>query len=83
MSPNYFIEGAARKIKNPFKPWLGWDRTHLRFYSPKSLKRLLNNANLSVTGFNSAYIFPYKLLLLLPFKKKTSKLALLYRIFFG
>jgi len=64
-SPNYFIEKTLRKLKNPNRVWMGWDRTHLRFYNPQSLARLCEKAGFSSFHFNSGYIFPYKLLSIL------------------
>jgi len=60
-SLNYLIEGTYNKIKNPNKKWLGWDRTHLRFYTPKKLRKLASNLNVKKIQFKSSYIFPYKL----------------------
>lgn len=60
-SLNYLIEGTYNKIKNPKKKWLGWDRTHIRFYTPNSLKKLASNLNVKKIQFKSSYIFPYKL----------------------
>ena len=71
MSLNYLIEGTYRKIKNPTKKWLGWDRTHIRFYTPQSLKSLVSDPKVTKIEFRSSYIFPYKLLNLI-FKVKKS-----------
>lgn len=62
-SANYVIEGILRKLQNPFKKWLGWDPTHVRWYNYISLKRLASSAGFSVTKYNSSYIVPYKLIL--------------------
>lgn len=58
---NYLIEGGLRKLLKPRQRWMGWDRTHLRFYTPNSLKELCVSAGLQPPIFNSAYIIPYKL----------------------
>jgi len=60
-SPNYIIEGGIRRIMNPKVKWMGWDRTHIRFYNPKSLKQLLKSSSFTNIHFRSTYIFPYKL----------------------
>lgn len=61
LSANYFIEGGLRRIFHPSSKWLGWDRTHLRFYSPGHLEKLGRTAGFSDFIFKSAYLFPYKL----------------------
>ena len=61
MSPNYVIEGGIRKVLHPTVKWLGWDRTHVRFYTPRSLRKLSERAGFKTTSFKPAYIFPYKL----------------------
>lgn len=65
-SPNYWIEGGLRRLRNPGRHWMGWDRTHLRFYSPRKFRMLLGASQLQVESFDSAYIFPYKLVDLIP-----------------
>ena len=72
LSLNYAIEGTYKKIKNPSRVWLGWDRTHIRFYTPKSLRSLAKGLQLKKTEFRSSYIFPYKILNLI-FKSKKIK----------
>ena len=44
-SLNFLIEGTYNKIKNPNKKWLGWDRTHIRFYTPNKLRKFASNLN--------------------------------------
>ena len=61
-SLNYLIEGGARFILNPRKKWMGWDRTHLRFYTPKRLKSLLEINGFNNIKFQSTYNIPYKLI---------------------
>ena len=61
-SLNYLIEGTYRKIKNPNIKWLGWDRTHLRFYTPKTLISLSEGLSVKKIKFRGSYIFPYKLI---------------------
>ena len=60
-SINFLIEGTYNKIKNPNKKWLGWDRTHIRFYTPNRLMKLASDLNVKKIQFKSSYIFPYKL----------------------
>lgn len=61
LSLNYIIEAGIRKILRPSERWMGWDRTHLRFYTPRKLRILIERSGLHLECFNSAYIFPYKL----------------------
>jgi 2-polyprenyl-6-hydroxyphenyl methylase/3-demethylubiquinone-9 3-methyltransferase len=62
LSLNYLIEAGLRKLFKPKEKWMGWDRTHLRFYTPRKLTILIESCSLSLEYFESAYIFPYKLL---------------------
>jgi len=41
------------------KEWLGWDPTHVRFYTASSLKRLLEATGFEVVGFNGTYYLPF------------------------
>ena len=59
---NYLIEAGVRKILRPHDKWMGWDRTHLRFYTSRSLSRICTAAGFKRPTFRSAYIIPYKLL---------------------
>tara|TARA_B110001450_G_scaffold85558_1_gene81471 strand:+ start:213 stop:974 length:762 start_codon:yes stop_codon:yes gene_type:complete len=70
VSLNYLIEGTYKKIKNPKKVWLGWDRTHVRFYTPKSLRAIAKDSQVKKIEFRSSYIFPYKILNLIFRSKK-------------
>jgi 2-polyprenyl-3-methyl-5-hydroxy-6-metoxy-1,4-benzoquinol methylase len=65
-SLNYIVEAGARKLIYPKRKWMGWDRTHLRFYTPKSMKKLISDSELTYCKFSSAYIIPYKFIMLIP-----------------
>jgi 2-polyprenyl-6-hydroxyphenyl methylase/3-demethylubiquinone-9 3-methyltransferase len=65
-SLNYILEATVRKVLHPTKKWMGWDRTHLRFYSPKTMKMLAEASGLRLHKFDSAYIFPYKIFKVIP-----------------
>jgi 2-polyprenyl-6-hydroxyphenyl methylase / 3-demethylubiquinone-9 3-methyltransferase len=58
---NYVLEGGLRKILHPSVKWMGWDRTHVRFYTPKILNIIAKKVGFHSCQFNSGYIFPYKL----------------------
>jgi len=43
------------------KKWVGWDPTHLRFYTSQNLARMLRAQELEVFGVNGTYYFPFHL----------------------
>ncbi|MBU2547073.1 MAG: methyltransferase domain-containing protein [Proteobacteria bacterium] len=60
LSLNCLIQGTwNRRVRNN-KAWLGWDPTHLRFYTPNRLKRILASAGLACRGWRASYLIPYK-----------------------
>lgn len=79
-SINYCLEAGLRKILKPHTKWMGWDRTHLRFYNPKLLKSLLNEVGIREVRFNSGYIIPYKLFSLIFKNLNPHKESLLSRL---
>lgn len=62
---NYVLEGGLRKILHPTVKWMGWDRTYVRFYTPRMLNLITKKVGFSSSQFNSGYIFPYKLISML------------------
>jgi 2-polyprenyl-6-hydroxyphenyl methylase/3-demethylubiquinone-9 3-methyltransferase len=60
-SLNYLIEGAYERWWCGNKDWLGWDPTHVRFYSPRTLRALLRNAGYGNIRWASVYIVPYNI----------------------
>tara|TARA_B110000977_G_C11085040_1_gene494351 strand:- start:1196 stop:1969 length:774 start_codon:yes stop_codon:yes gene_type:complete len=77
---NYLIEGGLRKIVHPSVKWMGWDRTHVRFYTPKALETLAKKVSFHSCQFDSGYIFPYKLASRLFFWTNPRDVNFLYRI---
>jgi 2-polyprenyl-6-hydroxyphenyl methylase/3-demethylubiquinone-9 3-methyltransferase len=79
-SLNYIIEGSYQKFwcKNP--KWYGWDQTHLRFYTPSSLKRKLIDAGYQPEKWASVYIVPYNILSWFFLLKKEIDLPGLHRL---
>ena len=72
-SLNYLLEGGIRRLLHPTVKWMGWDRTHVRFYNAKTLDLILQKAGFHSTQFESGYIFPYKLFsLILPWLSSKS-----------
>jgi 2-polyprenyl-6-hydroxyphenyl methylase / 3-demethylubiquinone-9 3-methyltransferase len=61
LSLNYAIQGTYHRLFRGDKQWYGWDRTHVRFYTPFNLQRKLRKAGLTVTAWRSVYVVPYKL----------------------
>jgi 2-polyprenyl-6-hydroxyphenyl methylase/3-demethylubiquinone-9 3-methyltransferase len=66
---NYLAQGIYHRILLREKDWYGWDETHLRFYTPRSLSKKLEGAGLKPLTWRSAYIIPHKFLAL-PFSGK-------------
>ena len=61
LSLNFLIEGAYQRIIRGRKDWYGWDPTHLRFYTPQSLKEKLDAAGLRCIAWRSVYLIPHKI----------------------
>ncbi|MGB6067546.1 MAG: class I SAM-dependent methyltransferase [Desulfomonilaceae bacterium] len=61
LSLNYLLQGTYHRVIKGNKEWFGWDETHLRFYTPMSLRRKLEAAGFRVVSWRSIYIVPYKL----------------------
>lgn len=57
---NFLLEGGIRRLLLGQKNWMGWDETHLRFYTPLSLAGLLRDAGLEPQAWRGAYIIPHK-----------------------
>ena len=60
-SLNSLLEGGVRRFILGQTDWMGWDPTHLRFYSPRSLEAVLRAAGLRPYAWRSAYVIPHKL----------------------
>src|SRR3989304_10278251 len=60
-SLNYAIESFIYRLRGN-KEWKGWDPTHVRFYTPYSLKEKLQNAGFKAIRWYSIYHFPYKII---------------------
>lgn len=60
-SLNFLLEGGFQRLLMGRREWMGWDPTHLRFYTPRSLAALLREAGLRPHGWRGAYILPHKL----------------------
>jgi 2-polyprenyl-6-hydroxyphenyl methylase/3-demethylubiquinone-9 3-methyltransferase len=60
-SLNFLVEGGYHRWLRRDPNWCGWDPTHLRFYSPRILRRLLKAAGFRCQSWRGAYLVPYKL----------------------
>jgi len=59
LSLNYLFEGNYQKYIQKNIKWCGWDQTHVRFYTPDSIKKILLNAGYIPIKWSSVYIVPY------------------------
>lgn len=60
-SLNYLLEGGYHRWWRGEKHWLGWDVTHVRFYTPPSLRRLLRATGYVPQRWCGLYIIPYQM----------------------
>jgi 2-polyprenyl-6-hydroxyphenyl methylase/3-demethylubiquinone-9 3-methyltransferase len=60
-SLNYLTQGLWHRVLRRERDWCGWDPTHLRFYTPRSLARLLRQAGFRPVAWRSAYLVPQKI----------------------
>jgi 2-polyprenyl-6-hydroxyphenyl methylase/3-demethylubiquinone-9 3-methyltransferase len=60
-SLNYLIEGTYQKYWRGNRDWRGWDQTHVRFYTPASLRRRLAIADYRPDRWASVFLVPYNL----------------------
>jgi 2-polyprenyl-6-hydroxyphenyl methylase / 3-demethylubiquinone-9 3-methyltransferase len=61
LSLNYMIEGSYNRLWVGRRDWMGWDPTHVRFYTPMNLGRKLRRAGLRSFSWRSVYLIPYRL----------------------
>ena len=60
LSLNFALECFWERIIKRNRHWMGWDETHVRFYTPRRLRQLLSENGLSVCHRNAAYFLPYR-----------------------
>jgi len=77
-SLTYLIEGTYQRYWRGNKRWLGWDRTHLRFYTPGDLRHKLGRAGYRAERWAGVYILPYDLVSWLLLLKKRIELPVLH-----
>jgi 2-polyprenyl-6-hydroxyphenyl methylase/3-demethylubiquinone-9 3-methyltransferase len=60
-SLNYLVQGGYHYLRGNW-PWYGWDYTHLRFYSSRTLRKVLRESGFAPDRWFGSYYFPYRLL---------------------
>lgn len=70
LSLYYYLEGLFQKFWLKNMDWCGWDTTHLRFYSPLSLKKILRDAGFKSLRWASVYVIPYNIVQWLLLRRK-------------
>lgn len=80
LSLNYLLEGLYQHYLKGNRSWTGWDETHLRFYTPMSLRAKLEAAGYTVKKNRSVYIVPYTFSKSLTFNQKYMRVDGLSRI---
>lgn len=68
-SLNYLLEGTYERYWCGNRNWLGWDRTHVRFYDPPMLRQKLERAGYRITDWAGVYLVPYDILSWLSLRK--------------
>jgi len=79
-SLNYLIEGGYQRFWKGNRNWLGWDRTHVRFYTPASLRRKLGQAGYTARRWAGVFIVPYDLPSWLLLLKRRIELPMLHHV---
>ena len=60
-SLNYVVEGFYQRYLRGNKDWMGWDPTHVRFYTYPRLKKLLQAQELEPVRWIGTYHLPYRM----------------------
>ena len=79
-SLNFLLEGTYKRWWCGERNWLGWDPTHVRFYSPRSLRRRLRAAGYATRRWAGLYIIPYNILSWFLLGRRHVKLDALHRV---
>jgi 2-polyprenyl-6-hydroxyphenyl methylase/3-demethylubiquinone-9 3-methyltransferase len=59
---NYLIEGAWERWVRDNPNWMGWDRSHRRFYNAPLLSGRLREAGIEPERWGSSYLVPWRFL---------------------
>ena len=79
-SLNYLIEGGYQRLWCGNKKWMGWDKTHVRFYTPSDIRRKLERAGYTVHRWASVMIVPYEIVSWLSLLRFRVELPVLHRL---
>src|SRR5437016_1270513 len=60
-APTALETATLLATKRGDKNWFGWDPTHLRFYTPRSLRWLFRRAGYVPRHWSGVYIIPYNI----------------------
>lgn len=60
-SMNYILEGFTQRYVLKNRGWMGWDPTHVRFYTPKRLLHRLRDCGFVPIKIAGTYFVPYLL----------------------
>ena len=80
LSLTYLIEGSYQRFWRGNKRWMGWDQTHVRFYTPADLHQKLRQAGYRTDRWAGVYIVPYDLLSWLTLLKLRIEIQSLHHI---
>lgn len=58
-SITYVLEAPIQRYVLKNRNWMGWDPTHIRFYTPKHLLHLLTTSGLTPIEIDGTYFIPY------------------------
>jgi 2-polyprenyl-6-hydroxyphenyl methylase/3-demethylubiquinone-9 3-methyltransferase len=61
-SLNYLVEGTYQRWWRGNRQWMGWDKTHVRFYTPNRLRRSLERAGYEVQQWAAVMLVPYNII---------------------
>lgn len=79
-SLTYLIEGSYQRFWRGNRKWLGWDQTHVRFYTPATLRRKLRQAGYHPQSWAGVYIVPYNILSWLTLLRTQIELPALHHV---
>jgi 2-polyprenyl-6-hydroxyphenyl methylase/3-demethylubiquinone-9 3-methyltransferase len=78
-SLNYLLESFIQRYILKNRNWMGWDPTHVRFYTPKTLIQLLKGHGFSIIKLAGTYYIPY--MAAFWFKKFNTRLSKVFYVY--
>lgn len=82
-SLNYLLEATYHRVWAGEKGWCGWDPTHVRFYTPRSLKRRLADAGYRPLRWWGLFIVPYNIASWLVLLRRNFEWSILHKLDLG